>query len=165
MQKKHKKNKNHNNTKQNVKQKEEKGQKIYHSERQNHHLEAVLDRTLIEQATPALDRGAPVKIEAKINSTNRSAGAMLSGAVAKIYGHAGLPHETIHVSLKGTAGQALGAWLAQGVTFELEGDGNVYVGKGLSGGKIIVKPPANSSIVPEESIIVGNTVMYGATDG
>ncbi|MGY4447785.1 glutamate synthase (NADPH/NADH) large chain [Bradyrhizobium sp. i1.3.1] len=148
-----------------VKQKEEKGQKIYHSERQNHHLEAVLDRTLIEKATPALDRGAPVKIEARINSTNRSAGAMLSGTVAKIYGHAGLPHDTIHVSLKGTAGQAFGAWLAQGVTFELEGEANDYVGKGLSGGKIVVKPPANSGIVPEESIIVGNTVMYGAIQG
>ncbi|MCK1385453.1 glutamate synthase large subunit [Bradyrhizobium sp. 21] len=148
-----------------VKQKEEKGQKIYHSERQNHHLEAVLDRMLIEKARPALDRGAPVKIEATINSTNRSAGAMLSGAIAKIYGHAGLPQDTIHVSLKGTAGQAFGAWLANGVTFELEGEGNDYVGKGLSGGKIIVKPPANSGIVPEESIIVGNTVMYGAIQG
>ncbi|QDP23788.1 glutamate synthase large subunit [Bradyrhizobium cosmicum] len=148
-----------------VKQKEEKGQKIYHSERQNHHLEAVLDRTLIEKAQPALDRGAPVKIDAAINSTNRSAGAMLSGAVAKIYGHAGLPHDTIQVSLKGTAGQAFGAWLAQGVTFELEGEANDYVGKGLSGGKIIVKPPKNSAIVPEESIIVGNTVMYGAIQG
>ena len=148
-----------------VKQKEEKGQKIYHSERQNHHLEAVLDRSLIEKAKPSLDRGAPVKIEAAINSTNRSAGAMLSGAVAKIYGHAGLPQDTIHVSLKGTAGQAFGAWLANGVTFELEGEANDYVGKGLSGGKIIVKPPANSGIVPEESIIVGNTVMYGAIQG
>src|SRR6201993_3700930 len=148
-----------------VKQKEEKGQKIYHSELQNHHLEAVLDRKLIEKATPALDRGAPVKIEAEINNTDRSAGAMLSGAVAKIYGHAGLPHDTIHVSLEGTAGQAFGAWLAHGVTFELEGEANDYVGKGLSGGKIIVKPPANSSIVPEESIIVGNTVMYGAIEG
>jgi glutamate synthase (NADPH/NADH) large chain len=148
-----------------VKQKEEKGQKIYHSERQNHHLEAVLDRSLIEKAQPSLDRGAPVKIEAAINSTNRSAGAMLSGAIAKIYGNAGLPNDTIQVSLKGTAGQAFGAWLAHGVTFELEGEANDYVGKGLSGGKIIVKPPANSAIVPEESIIVGNTVMYGATDG
>jgi len=148
-----------------VKQKEEKGQKIYHSERQNHHLEAVLDRSLIEKAQPSLDRGAPVKIEAAINSTNRSTGAMLSGAVAKIYGHAGLPQDTIHVSLKGTAGQAFGAWLANGVTFELEGEANDYVGKGLSGGKIIVKPPANSGIVPEESIIVGNTVMYGAIQG
>jgi glutamate synthase (NADPH/NADH) large chain len=148
-----------------VKQKAQPGQKIYHAESQNHHLEAVLDRRLIEQARPALDRGAPVKIEAEINNTDRSAGAMLSGAVAKIYGHAGLPHDTIHVSLKGTAGQAFGAWLAHGVTFELEGEGNDYVGKGLSGGRIIVKPPRVSGIVPEESIIVGNTVMYGAISG
>jgi glutamate synthase (NADPH) large chain len=148
-----------------VKQKEQPGQKIYRSEAQNHHLEAVLDRRLIEQARPALDRGAPVKIEAEINNTDRSAGAMLSGAVAKIYGHAGLPNDTIHVSLKGTAGQAFGAWLAQGVTFELEGEGNDYVGKGLSGGRIVVKPPRLSGIVPEESIIVGNTVMYGAISG
>ena len=90
---------------------------------------------------------------------------MLSGTVAKIYGHAGLPHDTIQVSLKGTAGQAFGAWLARGVTFDLEGEGNDYVGKGLSGGRIIVKPPRNSGIVPEESIIVGNTVMYGAIEG
>ncbi|MBV9460806.1 MAG: glutamate synthase subunit alpha, partial [Bradyrhizobium sp.] len=148
-----------------VRQPEAKGQKIYHSEPQNHHLEKVLDRKLIERAQAALDRGAPVKIETEIHNTDRSAGAMLSGTVAKIYGHAGLPDDTISVSLKGTAGQAFGAWLAHGVTFELEGEGNDYVGKGLSGGKIIVKPPANSAIVPEESIIVGNTVMYGATEG
>ncbi|MGJ5180776.1 glutamate synthase large subunit [Bradyrhizobium oligotrophicum] len=148
-----------------VKQKEAPGQKIHHAEKQDHHLEAVLDRRLIEQARPALDRGAPVRIDAEINNTDRSAGAMLSGAVAKIYGHAGLPQDTIHVSLKGTAGQAFGAWLANGVTFELEGEGNDYVGKGLSGGRIIVKPPRNSGIVPEESIIVGNTVMYGAISG
>jgi len=148
-----------------VRQKEQPGQKIYHSESQNHHLEAVLDRRLIEKAQAALDRGAPVKIEEEINNTDRSAGAMLSGAVAKIYGHAGLPIDTIQVSLKGTAGQAFGAWLARGVTFELEGEGNDYVGKGLSGGRIIVKPPRNSGIVPEESIIVGNTVMYGAIEG
>ena len=127
--------------------------------------EAVLDRRLIEKAQAALDRGAPVKIEEEINNTDRSAGAMLSGTVAKIYGHAGLPHDTIHVSFKGTAGQAFGAWLARGVTFDLEGEGNDYVGKGLSGGRIIVKPPRNSGIVPEESIIVGNTVMYGAIEG
>ena len=125
----------------------------------------MLDRRLIERAQAALDRGAPVRIETEINNTNRSAGAMLSGAVAKIYGHAGLPDDTISVSLKGTAGQAFGAWLAKGVTFELEGEGNDYVGKGLSGGKIIVKPPRNGGIVPEESIIVGNTVMYGAIEG
>ncbi|HEY0912852.1 MAG TPA: glutamate synthase-related protein, partial [Bradyrhizobium sp.] len=148
-----------------VRQKALPGQKIYHAENQNHHLEAVLDRKLIENSRAALDRGAPVKFEVEINNTNRSAGAMLSGAVAKIYGHAGLPHDTIQVSLKGTSGQACGAWLARGITFELEGEGNDYVGKGLSGGRIIVKPPHNSGIVPEESIIVGNTVMYGAIEG
>ncbi|MGO8907940.1 MAG: glutamate synthase large subunit, partial [Bradyrhizobium sp.] len=148
-----------------VRQKEEKGQKIYHAEAQNHHLEAVLDRRLIEKAQAALDRGAPVRIETEINNTDRSAGAMLSGTLAKIYGHAGLPHDTIHVSFKGTAGQSFGAWLASGITFELEGEGNDYVGKGLSGGRLIVKPPRNSGIVPEESIIVGNTVMYGAIAG
>jgi glutamate synthase (NADPH) large chain len=148
-----------------VRQQELPGQKIYHSQSQNHHLEAVLDRTLIEKATPAIHRGAPVRIEMNINNTDRSAGAMLSGTVAKIYGHAGLPHDTIQVSFKGTAGQAFGAWLARGITFDLEGEGNDYVGKGLSGGRIIVRPPRNSGIVPEESIIVGNTVMYGAIEG
>jgi glutamate synthase (NADPH) large chain len=148
-----------------VRQKEEKGQKIYHAEPQNHHLENVLDRKLIQKARAALDRGAPVKIEMEINNTDRSAGAMLSGAVAKIYGHAGLPLDTIQVNFTGTAGQAFGAWLASGVTFDLEGEGNDYVGKGLSGGRIIVRPPRHSGIVPEESIIVGNTVMYGAIEG
>jgi glutamate synthase (NADPH/NADH) large chain len=148
-----------------VRQKELPGQKIYHAEGQNHHLEAVLDRTLIEKAQSALDRGAPVKFEVEINNTNRSAGAMLAGKVAKIYGHAGLPHDTIQVGFKGTAGQAFGAWLTRGITFDLEGEGNDYVGKGLSGGRIIVRPPRNSGIVPEESIIVGNTVMYGAIEG
>jgi len=148
-----------------VRQQEAKGQKIYRAEAQNHHLDAVLDRRLIEKAQASLDRGAPVRIEMEINNTDRSAGAMLSGKVARIYGHAGLPHDTINVSFKGTAGQAFGAWLAHGVTFDLEGEGNDYVGKGLSGGRIIVKPPKNSGIVPEESIIVGNTVMYGAIAG
>src|SRR5256714_7308272 len=148
-----------------VRQNELPGQKIYHAEAQNHHLETVLDRKLIENGQAALDRGAPVKIDMEINNTDRSAGAMLSGAVAKIYGHAGLPYDTIQVSFKGTAGQAFGAWLARGITFDLEGEGNDYVGKGLSGGRIIVKPPRNSGIVPEESIIVGNTVMYGAIEG
>ncbi|MEH2510676.1 glutamate synthase (NADPH/NADH) large chain [Nitrobacteraceae bacterium AZCC 1564] len=141
------------------------GQKIYHAEAQDHHLENVLDRTLIKEARAAIDRGAPVKISAEIHNTDRSAGAMLSGAVAKAYGHEGLPLDTIHVSLKGTAGQAFGAWLARGVTFDLEGEGNDYVGKGLSGGRIIVRPPRISGIVPEESIIVGNTVLYGAIEG
>ena len=138
---------------------------IFHCEKQNHHLEKVLDRKLIAEAQPALDRGAPVRLQTAINSTNRSTGAMLSGEVARRYGHEGLPDSTIHVRLTGTAGQAFGAWLARGVTFELEGDANDYVGKGLSGGRIIIRPPADSGIVPEESIIVGNTVMYGAIAG
>ena len=97
---------------------------------------------------------------------NRTAGAMLSGEIAKRYGHAGLPDDTIHVKLKGTAGQSFGAWLAHGVTLELEGEANDYVGKGLSGGRIIVYPAREATrIVPEESIIVGNTVLYGAIAG
>ena len=148
-----------------VKQKALPGQKIYHTEAQDHHLENVLDRKLIKEAQASLDRGAPVKIDTEINNTDRSAGAMLSGELARRYGHSGLPHDTIHVRLKGTAGQAFGAWLTRGITFELEGEGNDYVGKGLSGGRIIVKPPHNSGIVPEESIIVGNTVLYGAIEG
>lgn len=147
------------------KQKAENGQTIFHSEVQDHHLDSVLDRKLIAKSQAAIDRGAPVKFEIEINNTDRSAGAMLSGEVAKHYGHAGLPADTIQVHLKGTAGQAFGAWLARGITFDLEGEGNDYVGKGLSGGKIIVRPPAISGIVPEESIIVGNTVMYGAIEG
>jgi glutamate synthase (NADPH) large chain len=90
---------------------------------------------------------------------------MLSGEIAKIYGHAGLPDDTVQVKLKGTAGQSFGAWLARGVTLELEGEGNDYVGKGLSGGRIVIYPPRESGIVPEESIIVGNTVLYGAIEG
>ncbi len=90
---------------------------------------------------------------------------MLSGEIAKRYGHEGLPDDTIHVKLTGTAGQSFGAWLARGVTFELEGDANDYVGKGLSGGRIIVRPTADAGIVPEQSIIVGNTVLYGAIEG
>ncbi|WP_244485403.1 glutamate synthase large subunit [Pseudolabrys sp. Root1462] len=138
---------------------------VYHCEKQDHHLENVLDRKLIAESQAALDRGAPVRLQTAINSTNRSVGAMLSGEVAKRYGHDGLPDGTIHVRLTGTAGQAFGAWLAKGVTFELEGDANDYVGKGLSGGRIIIRPSTDSGVVPEEAIIVGNTVMYGAIAG
>jgi glutamate synthase (NADPH/NADH) large chain len=106
-----------------------------------------------------------VRISAAIRNIDRTAGAMLSGEIAKRYGHAGLPDDTIHVSLKGTAGQSFGAFLAKGVTFELEGEGNDYVGKGLSGGRVIIRPAPDAGIVPEESIIVGNTVLYGAIAG
>jgi glutamate synthase (NADPH/NADH) large chain len=137
---------------------------IRHTERQHHPIEKVLDRTLIAKAAPALEKGERVEIKTPIRSVDRSAGAMLSGAVAKAYGGQGLPDDTIHVELSGTAGQAFAAFLAAGVTFDLIGEANDYVGKGLSGGRIIVRPPANAAIVPEESIIVGNTVMYGATE-
>jgi glutamate synthase (NADPH) large chain len=142
------------------------GVKIYKCEPQDHGIEKVLDRKLIAEARSAIDRGAKVKIETPIRNTDRTAGAMLSGEIAKIYGHEGLPDDTVHVKFKGTAGQSFGAWLTRGVTFELEGETNDYTGKGLSGGRIIVYPPREATaIVPEESIIVGNTVLYGAIEG
>jgi len=141
------------------------GVNIYNCEPQDHKINDILDRRLISEAEAALERGARVRIATAIRNTDRTAGAMLSGEVAKRYGHEGLPDDTIHVRFTGTAGQSFGAWLARGITFELEGDTNDYVGKGLSGGRIIVRPTADAGIVPEESIIVGNTVLYGAIAG
>ncbi len=138
---------------------------LFNCEEQDHKIHEIVDRKLIAGAQAALDRGAKVKIEIPIKNTDRTTGGMLSGEVAKRYGHTGLPEDTIHVKLKGTAGQSFGAWLARGITFELEGETNDYCGKGLSGGRIIVYPPRESGIVPEESIIVGNTVLYGAIAG
>ena len=120
------------------------GVAIYRCEEQDHELDGVLDKKLIEQAWPALEGRRPVKLTAAINNTNRTVGAMLGGEVAKRYGHAGLPDDTIHVSLTGTAGQSFGAWLARGVTLDLVGEANDYVGKGLSGGRLVVRPPADS---------------------
>ena len=141
------------------------GVAIHRSEAQDHKINDILDRRLIADAQAALDRGAPVRITAPIRNTDRTAGAMLSGEIAKRYAHEGLPADTIYVKFTGTAGQSFGAWLARGVTFELEGDANDYVGKGLSGGRIIVRPAVDAGITPEESIIVGNTVLYGAIEG
>ena len=135
------------------------------TKRQEHPIDDVLDRGLIEKAMPALEHRTPVAIEVDIKNVDRSAGAMLSGEVAKRFGHKGLKDDTISVTLRGTAGQSFAAFLARGITFDLVGDGNDYVGKGLSGGKIIVRPPAESRVVAEKSIIVGNTVMYGAIAG
>jgi glutamate synthase (NADPH/NADH) large chain len=143
----------------------EKGTAIYKCEQQDHKIKDILDRKLIAEAQAALDRGAPVRLQSEIHNTDRACGGMLSGEVAKRYGHEGLPDDTIHVRFAGTAGQSFGAWLARGITFELDGDANDYVGKGLSGGRLIIRPPADSGIVPEESIIVGNTVLYGAIEG
>jgi len=138
---------------------------ITHTEKQNHPIDKVLDRKLIEAARPALESGTPVKIVETITSVDRSAGAMLGGAVAKRYGHAGLPEDTIAVSLTGTAGQAFGAWVSHGISIDLVGEANDYVGKGLSGGRLVVRPPEARGYVPEESIIIGNTALYGAITG
>ncbi len=143
----------------------EEGVAIHHAEEQVHDVDEVLDRTLIDEAAPALEHGKPVRLAHPIRNTDRTTGAMLSGRVARRYGHAGLPDDTIHVKLKGNAGQSFGAWLAHGVTLELEGDANDYVGKGLSGGRIMVYPASEARIVPEESMIVGNVVLYGAISG
>ncbi|WP_244492506.1 glutamate synthase large subunit [Aureimonas sp. AU22] len=140
-------------------------EETYWTKRQEHPIADVLDRKLIAGAQAALTARQQVEIEAAIGNVDRSAGAMLSGEVAKRFGHKGLADDTIKVKLTGTAGQSFAAFLAKGVTFDLVGDGNDYVGKGLSGGKIIVRPRANTRIVPEESIIVGNTVLYGAIAG
>ncbi|MDQ7011128.1 MAG: glutamate synthase large subunit [Mariprofundaceae bacterium] len=142
-----------------------KGAAVYHCEEQDHGLDKLIDNKLIGQAKPALEKGTPVVIETKICNVDRSFGTMLSGKVAKKYGHAGLPEDTIVIRARGTAGQSLGAWLARGVTIELAGEGNDYVGKGLSGGRIVIYPPENSRITPEENIIVGNTVLFGAIAG
>ena len=138
---------------------------IFNCERQDHKIRDVLDRKLIARSQAALERREPVRMAFPIRNTDRTAGAMLSGEVAKRYGHEGLPLDTIVARFTGTAGQSFGAFLARGVTFELEGDANDYLGKGLSGGRIVVRPLANAGIVPEQSIIVGNTVLYGAISG
>jgi glutamate synthase (NADPH) large chain len=136
-----------------------------HTESQEHGLERALDNKIIALAKPALEKGEKVTIEMPIVNTNRTVGTMLSNQVAVRYGHDGLPDDTITVKLNGTAGQSFAAFLAKGITFELTGEGNDYVGKGLCGGRIVIKPPVAFRGVPEENIIVGNTVMYGATEG
>ncbi|MFL5077499.1 MAG: glutamate synthase-related protein, partial [Microvirga sp.] len=141
------------------------GVAIHCCERQDHKIFEILDRELIEEARPALEGERAVVLVKRISNVDRATGAMLSGEVAKRYGHAGLPDGSITVKLRGTAGQSFGAWLAAGVTLDLEGEANDYVGKGLSGGRIVVRPPANTGVVPERSIIVGNTVLYGAIAG
>jgi len=134
-------------------------------ETQDHGLARALDHQLLAAAEPALGNRQPVRLNYRIRNANRSVGAMLSGAVARRYGHEGLPDDTIHVAFEGIAGQSFGAFLARGVTFELQGATNDYVGKGLSGGRIVVYPDPTCPATPEENIVVGNTVMYGAIDG
>jgi glutamate synthase (NADPH/NADH) large chain len=138
---------------------------VYNAERQDHGLEDTLDRRLIAAAQPAIERLQPVTLDLPIRNVNRTVGAMLSGDIARRYGDEGLPDDTIHVNFTGTAGQSFGAFLARGVTLELEGQGNDYVGKGLSGGRIVIYPGRNSMLQRDKSVIVGNTVLYGAIAG
>jgi glutamate synthase (NADPH/NADH) large chain len=138
---------------------------LRHIKDQDHKLDAVLDRELIKKSLPALDLCMPVQITSKIKNTDRTVGAMLSGEIAKRYGQIGLPEDTIKAYFNGSAGQSFGAFLSKGIYFELNGEANDYVGKGLSGGKIVVKAPKESTFKPEENIIAGNTILYGATSG
>jgi len=133
--------------------------------KQDHGLDRALDNQLIELAQPATQRGEKVNIKLPVINTNRVVGTMLSHEVAKRWGEKLLPDDTIHIKLNGSAGQSLGAFLAKGISIEVEGDGNDYVGKGLSGGRLAIYPPKNSSFVAEDNIIVGNVVFYGATSG
>ena len=124
-----------------------------------------MDHQLIKQAQPALETRTPVEIEMPIHNVDRTVGAMLSGEIARRFGSQGLPDDTIRVRFKGSAGQSFGAFLAKGVTLSLEGDANDYVGKGLSGGRVVVRAPREAGFVAEENMIVGNVVLYGATSG
>jgi len=141
------------------------GVAVYNCETQNHGLENAMDNELIAAARPALQAGRPVLIEREIRNVHRTVGAMLSGEVARRYGHAGLPENTISIRFHGTAGGSFGAFVAHGVRMELVGDANDYVGKGLSGGQLVVRQPEGTGRDPTENIIVGNTVLYGAVAG
>ncbi|KAL9163156.1 hypothetical protein ABFS82_06G022500 [Erythranthe guttata] len=137
----------------------------YCVQKQDHGLDMALDNKLIALSKPALEKSLPVYIESPICNVNRAVGTMLSHEVTKRYHMAGLPSDTIHIKLSGSAGQSLGAFLCPGITLELEGDSNDYVGKGLSGGKITVYPPKGSTFDPKENIVIGNVALYGATTG
>jgi glutamate synthase (ferredoxin) len=133
---------------------------------QDHGLEKTLDvQQLVPQAAPALERGAPVHLELPIRNTKRTVGTILGSEVTRRYGRDGLPDDTIRIKFNGSAGQSFGAFVPRGITLTLEGDANDYVGKGLSGGKIVVFPPKAATFVAEENILIGNVALYGATSG
>jgi glutamate synthase domain-containing protein 3 len=134
-------------------------------EEQDHGLARALDHVLIERARPALERGEKVQFIQNVRNVNRTVGAMLSGEVARRYGHEGLPDDTIHIQMEGTGGQSFGAFLARGITMYLIGEANDYTGKGLSGGRIAVRPSIEFRGEAQNNIIVGNTVLYGAIEG
>ncbi len=141
------------------------GQPLHHTITQDHGLGAALDQGLIAEALPAIEHGRTLVLSRPIRNVNRTVGAMLSGAIVRRHGHAGLRPETLRINFTGVAGQSFGAWLAHGVTHDLVGDANDYVGKGLSGGRVIVRQPHGTGRDPAHNIIVGNTVLYGAIAG
>lgn len=141
------------------------GVATFNVRKQDHRLYVRLDNKLISEAELTLDKGLPSRIECDIVNTDRAMGTSLSYQISKRYGEAGLPVDTVHVSIKGSAGQSFGAFLAPGVTLELEGDSNDYVGKGLSGGRLVIYPPRSAVFKAEENVLVGNVCLYGATAG
>lgn len=141
------------------------GAATYKVRPQNHKLYIRLDNKFIDESEPALVKGLPVLVDCNVVNTDRALGTSLSYRVSKAYGEEGLPKDTIHISMRGSAGQSMGAFLAPGITIELEGDANDYVGKGLSGGRLIIYPPKKSTFKAEENIIIGNVCLYGATSG
>ncbi|WEW61807.1 glutamate synthase [NADH] [Emydomyces testavorans] len=141
------------------------GVATYNVRKQDHRLHVRLDNKLVAEAELALEKGLPCRVECDIVNTDRAVGATISYHVSKRYGNAGLPQDTIHANIKGSAGQSFGAYVAPGITLELEGDANDYVGKGLSGGRLIIYPPRGAVFKAEDNIIVGNVCLYGATSG
>ena len=137
----------------------------YQCQEQDHSLWKALDHELIERCLPAVESGAPVRLELPISNSNRTVGTMLSHRIAQRHGEEGLPDDTIRIDFKGSVGQSFAAFLAKGVTMNVEGDANDYLCKGLSGGTVVIKPPPSSTFVPEDNILVGNVVLYGATGG
>ena len=138
---------------------------VFHTQDQDHGLDEALDHELIKLSKKAIQKAEKVQIELPIKNTNRVVGTILSNEVSKVWEDKGLPEDTINIKLNGSAGQSLASWLAKGITITLEGDANDYVGKGLSGGKLIIYPPKESSFKPEENILIGNVALYGATGG
>ena len=143
----------------------EPGSRVIKAQEQDHALGEILDRELIRRARPALEHRRPVTIDLPVRNSNRATGTLLSNRIVRRHGPAGLPDGTVRLNLAGSAGQSLGAWLARGVTIDLTGDANDYVGKGLSGGRVIVRPPADAAFRAEENVIIGNVALYGATGG
>ena len=138
---------------------------IRHVTTQDHGLETALDHKLVAQAQPALKEKKRVAINMPVRNVDRAVGAILSSEVSRAYEADGLPDDTIHCKFNGSAGQSFGAWLAPGITLELEGEANDYIGKGLSGGRVVVYPPKEATYKAEENMIVGNVVLYGAVKG